>query len=140
GLPTARFIHLIRDGRDVAAWLRKLWWGPGDDIEAQAVDWLWRIREARQQAQVCPHYLEIRYEDLVRNPRASLEKVCGFLDLPYTDAMLDYHRRAGERLDELSARPARDGGVEVTVEQLREIHARTRLPVNDERVGRWRQD
>jgi hypothetical protein len=76
----------------------------------------------------------------VRNPRASLEKVCGFLDLPYTDAMLDYHRRAGERLDELSARPARDGGVEVTVEQLREIHARTRLPVNDERVGRWRQD
>jgi len=127
----------IIDGRDVAASLRKLWWGPGDDIEAQAVDWLWRIREARQQAQVCPHYLEIRYEDLVRNPRASLEKVCGFLDLPYTDAMLDYHRRAGERLDELSARPARDGGVEVTVEQLREIHARTRLPVNDERVGRF---
>ena len=28
-LPTARFIHLIRDGRDVAASLRKLWWGPG---------------------------------------------------------------------------------------------------------------
>jgi glycosyltransferase involved in cell wall biosynthesis len=139
-LPTARFIHLIRDGRDVAASLRKLWWGPGDDIEAQAIDWLWRIREARQQAQVCPHYLEIRYEDLVRDPRATLEKVCGFLDLPYTSAILEYHRRAGERLDELSGRPALDGGAEVTVEQLHEIHARTRLPVNDERVGRWRQD
>src|SRR5262249_25559921 len=31
-LPEARFIHVIRDGRDVALSLRGLWFSPGDDI------------------------------------------------------------------------------------------------------------
>ena len=31
-LPEARFIHIIRDGRDVALSYRGLWFGPGDDI------------------------------------------------------------------------------------------------------------
>jgi hypothetical protein len=139
-LPNARFIHLIRDGRDVVASLRKLWWGPGDDVEAQAIDWLWRIREARQQGQVCPHYLELRYEDLVREPRAALERICRFLDLPYSARMLQYHRTAAERLDELSTRVRADGSVEVTKEQLQQIHERTLRPPNLERVERWRQD
>ena len=139
-LPNARFVHLIRDGRDVAASLRKLWWGPGDDIEAQAIDWLWRIREARQQGQVCPHYLEVRYEDLVRDPSTALRRICGFLELPYSGGMLDYHRTAAERLDELCGRVRADGSVEVTKEQLRAIHERTHRPPTLERVGRWRQD
>ena len=139
-LPNARFIHLIRDGRDVAASLRQLWWGSGDGIEAQAIDWLWRIREARQQGQVCPHYLEVRYEDLVGAPRATLGRICRFLDLPYSRRMLRYHRTAAERLDELGARVRADGSVEVTKEQLQQIHERTHRPPNRERVQRWRQD
>ena len=35
-LPEAYFIHIIRDGRDVALSYRGLWFGPGDGIEAQA--------------------------------------------------------------------------------------------------------
>ena len=32
-LPEAHFVHLIRDGRDVALSFRGLWFGPGDDTE-----------------------------------------------------------------------------------------------------------
>ena len=35
-------------------------------------------------------YIEIRYEDLVTEPRATLEQICEFLELPYDSAMLDY--------------------------------------------------
>src|SRR5437763_3955584 len=35
-LPEARFIHLSRDGRDVAASVRPLWFSPGDDVASIA--------------------------------------------------------------------------------------------------------
>jgi len=139
-LSNARFVHVIRDGRDVAVSRRALWWGPGHDIEAQAVDWLWRIREGRQQGQACPHYVEVRYEELVAHPRATLERICRFLDLRYSDRMLEYHRDAAARLDEQCGRVRPDGTVEVTKEQLRSIHARSSLPPDSERVQRWRRE
>ena len=65
-LPEAHFVHLIRDGRDVALSARGLWFDPAKgNVEDAAAQWLWRIREARQQAIVCPHYLEVRYEETV---------------------------------------------------------------------------
>ena len=68
-LPEAHFIHIIRDGRDVASSCRDLWFGPGHDIRAAAMFWMWRIRETRQQAQFLPHYLEVRYEAWPLIPR-----------------------------------------------------------------------
>ena len=49
-VPEARFIHIIRDGRDVALSYRGLWFGPGDDLDAQARFWTAEITEARRQA------------------------------------------------------------------------------------------
>jgi len=139
-LPEARFIHILRDGRDVAVSLRHLWWGLGNDIEAQAADWVWRIREARQQAQVCPHYLEVRYEDLVADARKVLEGICAFLELPFADAMMRHHERAGGRIDELSTRYDRQGNTIVTKEQLLEIHERATQPPTADRIGRWKTE
>jgi len=36
------------------------------------------------------HYREIKYEDLVVQPEVTLREVCGFLEVPYEPAMLDY--------------------------------------------------
>jgi hypothetical protein len=38
------------------------------------------------------HYLEVRYEDLVINPREELSRVCRFIGEAYEEAMLDYYR------------------------------------------------
>src|SRR5437773_11128912 len=38
-LPEARFIHIIRDGRDAALSLRRMWFSPGWEIETQAAYW-----------------------------------------------------------------------------------------------------
>ena len=82
-LPEARFIHLIRDGRDAALSLRKLWFSPGQDIATIAGDWQQRVRAGRQGGAEVEHYLEVRYENLVSDPGRELRRVCDFIELAY---------------------------------------------------------
>ena len=137
-LPEARFVHVIRDGRDVATSHRKLWFGPGEDMNEAATMWMWRIARARQQAQFLPHYMEIRYEDLVSDTRATLEKVCAFVGVEFEEAQLTAYRRAPERLKELG--PLNAGGRVLSAEQRQSIHALTARPPDPSRIGRFRDD
>jgi hypothetical protein len=97
-LAEARFIHIIRDGRDVATSLRETWFRPGDSFEACIELWASMVREGRRQASAVPgRYIEVRYERLVREPRAVLHELCDFIGLRYDEAMLRFHERARER-------------------------------------------
>lgn len=90
--PEARFVHLLRDGRDVArscigmGWAGNVWSGAERWIEAEA---LWdglqeRIDPSRR--------MELRYEDLIRDPQRELGRVCAFLGVEYDAGMLDYSK------------------------------------------------
>ena len=71
-----KIIYLVRDGLQVAASGYSLGWA---DVETLAYNWkglLERTRLAMQDHQ--EHYLELRFEDLVRQPVASLERVLQF--------------------------------------------------------------
>jgi len=138
-LPEAHFIHVIRDGRAVAASRRHLAFGPGPEITSQARDWSRKIREARRQALSCPHYLEIRYEDLVMNAETVLRLMCDYLELEYHPTMLDYQVSAETRLDEFRdwRRPA--GDMFLAGDYRRSIHQRTRLPLDSDRIDHWRR-
>ena len=141
-LPEARFIHLIRDGRDVALSVRGLWFDAGrGNLEDQAANWLWRVREARQQAAFCAHYIEVRYEDLLESPRATLERVCAFSGLEYDPALEAYHETAAARLQgELRDRHDAAGRVTVSREQRAAIFEKVGQPPDRERAGRWRRE
>jgi hypothetical protein len=100
-IPNAIFLHIIRDGRDIALSLKKMGgftplpWdrGPTDSLVATSLYWEWMIRQGRARGSKFPgDYIEIRYEDLIANPRETLAKVGGFIDHD-----LDYDRiqRAG---------------------------------------------
>jgi hypothetical protein len=109
--PEARFLHLLRDGRDTVASLmfrnRGERWGhleiPGwRDLLARyprenhvrcAHQWRDAVRIARADATALPagRYAEVRYEDLVSRPGAVMARVLGFLELepdPAVDAFL----------------------------------------------------
>src|SRR5687768_9384687 len=112
-LPEARFVHLIRDGRDVAA-SRRRWraraGGRERPVDAWAGQWRRGIETARKQSRDVEYYMELRYEDLVKDTEGELRRVCEFIELDFEPGMLDYHRRAGERLQELDrSLPAADG-------------------------------
>lgn len=94
-LPEAHFVHIIRDGRDVAlSWLEASF-GP-ETIEEAAERWRKDVmggrRAGRNHAE--GRYMEVRYERLVAHPKKVLRRICAFAGLAFEEAMLDYPRRA----------------------------------------------
>jgi hypothetical protein len=139
-LPEAHFLHVIRDGRDVALSHRDLWFGPRSAGEA-AHWWKATIEATRTQALEVGFYREVRYEDLVLDTERTLRAVCEFIDLAWDGAMLGYHRRAAERVGELTADvPAPNGSGVVSAQRRREIFAMTARPPDPSRIGRWRTE
>ena len=95
--PEARFVHIIRDGRDVALSYLGVEWGPRTVDEA-AVEWRRRVRKGRRAGRRLgpQRYREVRYEQLVTEPDQVVQQLCAFLDLPWDAALLQYHERADE--------------------------------------------
>jgi hypothetical protein len=103
--PAARFVHLIRDGRDVCLsaihWerpgklLRSLGLWQEDRVTTIALWWEWHVRLARQSGQRLPPslYCEVRYEALVTDPAAVCRRLCAFLEIPYDEGMLRFHEK-----------------------------------------------
>ena len=138
-LPEARFIHIIRDGRDAALSLRGMWFSPGWRIETQASHWLKCVRAARRDGAGRPDYVEVRYEDLVLDARATLRRVCAHIELPFDEAMLSYYSRTPARLLEHKGRTRPDGTPLVTQEQRLRQQSLTTTPPNPDRVFAWKR-
>lgn len=96
--PEARFVHIIRDGRDVAmAYLDRDEWGPSTMADA-ALYWKSRVGRGREAGrQLGPaRYHEVRYEDMVDVPETVTRELCTFLGLDFHPEMLEFHRRGEE--------------------------------------------
>jgi hypothetical protein len=86
--PRARFVVLVRDGRDVAVSLRAMPFGP-NNAWAAAPWWARGIRAGEQAQAAHPDaVLIVRYEDLVRSPEDVVPGICEFLGVPYSEEML----------------------------------------------------
>ena len=139
-LPESRFIHIIRDGRDVALSLRKMWFSPGEEMEKQAVYWRQYIEAGRRSGVGHPDYLEIRYDELITKTRETLERICIFLDLSFDAGMLSFYTRTPERLKEHKARMLSSGVAMVTEAQRFRQQERTTQPPDASRLNVWKRE
>ena len=139
-LPEAHFVHVIRDGRDVALSLRPMWFAPGTDIPTLATYWRRLVLSARSAAQNTRAYMEVRYEDVVRETESTIRSICRFMNLDFDREMLSYWLRTPERLKEHKTRVRNDGSIVVTHEQRLGQQALTLRPPERQRVFRWKQD
>lgn len=94
--PGARYLHLVRDPRDMALSWKRSPTHRGGVLRAAAV---WREEQTaalRIRAWLGEARLihGIRYERLVQRPRETLAGVCRFLGIDFADAMLEFHRDA----------------------------------------------
>jgi hypothetical protein len=139
-LPEARFVHIIRDGRDVALSWQKTWFAPSDDLAVLARLWQNGIRVARADAARVPAYLEVRFEALVEHTERELRRICAFVDLEFDAAMLRYHEHALERIADHEAIHDRHG--RVIADKAARIRQKARLGTRPDRsrVGSWRTD
>ena len=123
----ARFIHIVRDGRDViasqldAARKSPDHWHlpPIDDVIA-----LWNsdIEVSRAHREDSMHHL-VSYEDLIAEPEAQLKSVCRFMGIAYEQGMLEYHKSVDPVL-----------GWRAGHEYMSNVHR----PVNDTRLVKFR--
>jgi len=111
--PQARFVHMIRDGRDVALSTIDL---KGFHRHASTCAHFWgrqvggAMREGERLGQ--ERYLELRYEDLLDEPERELRRLCEFVDLPFHESLLEHDERDLQKLPE----------------RFRAIHSRLALP------------
>jgi hypothetical protein len=103
--PEARFVHLIRDGRNVALSYLERPWGPSTVGEA-ALYWRSRVSRGRTAGEALGsgRYLEARYETLVTDPETEVRRICSFLDLDFAPEMLEY-KQAAEKFIATSHQP-----------------------------------
>jgi hypothetical protein len=137
-LPEARFIHIVRDGRDVALSLQPLWFGPSAPADI-ARWWVRTLESARHQGEGLAHYMEVRYESLVLEPVPTLQRICEFVELEWEESMLDYHRAASRRLAAETVDRELPDRVVPRAERLG-IHELIGRPPQADRVERWRRE
>jgi Sulfotransferase family len=141
--PQARFVHVIRDGRDVCLsvldWQREgrevtrysAW--RDDPVSVTALWWERRVRLGREDGGTLGPdlYHELRYERLVADPAGQCKSLCDFLGVRYDEHMLRFHE--GRERDDpgLSAKKAwrpvtaglRDWRAEMEEEDLERFEA-----------------
>lgn len=89
-VPAARYIHLIRDPRPTTLSIVNYRWC-GNHYHA-AKRWCNKIQAVEDLRQTVgdTQFLDVKYEDLVSQPQATLTTICSFLGLEYSDKMFDY--------------------------------------------------
>ncbi|MBI3853517.1 MAG: sulfotransferase [Verrucomicrobia bacterium] len=132
--PSAKFIHLVRDGRDAVCSIRthpKFRMMNGQQVVTNVrrplrpciESWL-RDTEAGMCWRGHPQYLEIHYEKLVTDLEPTLRQLCEFINEPWHAAMLEYHSQ-----DEPSRDPTRFIA-----------NAAATQPLTTQAVHRWRKE
>lgn len=93
-VPGAKYVHMVRDGRDVAvSFARTPWWH--DDVGRNLQRWHDEVRTIQRSAATLglgSRLITVRYEDVVQDPEAELRRVTDFLGLPFDEAMLEPRR------------------------------------------------
>lgn len=126
--PEAKFVHIIRDGRDVLLSARVKWkdtptfrdfstWNL-DKTTTAALWWEWNVRLGREAGRSMgpDYYYEMRYEQLVTDPESECTKLCDFLGVPFEAGILRHqenfqirHNQGGGIINERVALPITPG-------------------------------
>jgi hypothetical protein len=132
--PNGRFIHILRDGRDVVCSLRhhpRQKYIKGRLVDTQVTNSIsmcsmrWLEDTSRGLAfQNHPRYLEVRYEDLVSEPGAVVQGVCEFLGEEPTEKMLEVESIVSDQ----------------HLEGRLMCNANAADPISRSSIGRWRRD
>lgn len=135
-LPAAQFIHIIRDGRDVALSIKDLWFGP-NNLQDAAVWWRDRILSGIEQSSHLKYYLEVRYEDLVLQPELTLRKILKFLGLTWSNKTLSYYENAYKRLQEIDTDLLAPNGLKISGKTRIQMHKLALNNPDPNRIKVW---
>lgn len=122
--PNAKYIHIIRDGRDVINSYLNANFFKGDIYDA-CEEWEGRVSNAKKFGkQNTNQYLEIKYENLVISPKKEIIKVCKFLNINFEDDMID-HTKTSTKLGDVTKM---------------KHHAKVMKPIDSSSIGKYKKE
>jgi len=123
--PEAKFIYLVRDGRDVAKSFHDLRWG-GSWWHQCIAPWVdvADVFARHVKGPLGDRFLQVRYEDLVTQSEACVRGICEFLGEDFEPRMLDW---ASDEKDPIEIR-------------VPEIHKKIFRKPRPTDVNRWRSE
>ncbi len=123
--PKAKYIHLVRDGRDVSLSYFKS--GIYPNTKEAAKRWVRSIRQVYHfKHQNNPKkFLEIKYEDLVQNPENTIRKVCSFLSIPYSDHLIKNYKDKSQEMGDT---------------EKYQHHQNIKKKISTQSIGKWRDE
>jgi len=117
--PNTRFIHIIRDGRDVACSRHHNGYGDWEEC----IDYWMAPIQAGLPHRDNPQYKEIFYEDLISDPAATMSDLFKFMDVSEDLSVIERFYK------------------EDTITPINmKIHKNLRNPINKTAYGRWKND
>ncbi|MFZ4451733.1 sulfotransferase family protein [Salibacterium aidingense] len=121
--PEAKFIHLIRDGRDVASSYVKS--GLYSDITEACERWNQSLHHVNKFSKYksSNKIMDIKYEDLIYHPEDELKRICDFLNISFSDSMLN-----------------RDTQINLGDVEGLSHHENVKNPINSSSIGKWKKD
>ncbi len=134
--PNAQYIHLLRDGRDVACSYLDL-----VDIQTQskykpslstsvfqiAEEWKQNNKKIAELSRLgVERYFLVKYEDLISDSKATVERLCDFLKIKFSAKMLEYYKTSQRDKMEPS--------------ETMDWKKRTKEKPDAKRIGRYKQD
>lgn len=87
--PNARFINIVRDGRDVVNSLLKMPWRPGGLINNSRF-WKQYVEKGLDLdvSQAPENFMTIRFEDLIKKSEETMQSICSFVGVQYEKTIL----------------------------------------------------
>lgn len=91
--PDAKFIHIVRDGRDVFNSFRKIDLSM-NNVSVMALDWSYKLFRIEKSLNKIPpsNKVTIRYEDLLNKSEVTVRRICSVIGVKYENSMLDFYK------------------------------------------------
>jgi hypothetical protein len=123
--PNSKFIHLVRDGRDVAKSFQATDW-VSRWLHDNTREWT-RALECQQRwerSELRHRILQVHYEDLVLETEATLREICQFIGEEFEPQMLSWEGKVDQQV------PPRE----------RVVHSKLKLRIGSDGVARWKRE
>lgn len=121
--PRAKYINIIRDGRDVVNSLlkAKIYTNIADSCDR----WILSLQKSKVFKKKIPssRFMEFHYENLVNHPKDETKKICHFLGLEFDEQMLHFYQNVDKMGD-----------------TIRPHHVNLQNPINRESIGKWQKE
>ncbi|CAG5079122.1 sulfotransferase family protein [Parvicella tangerina] len=127
--PEAKFVGMVRDVRDRLVSIKRNESKIFRNNILRSAKWSEFNNEIlRLKEQEPSKVFLLKYENLVTNPKETLESLCRFLDLDYEESMMTYHRNPRMKVE----------GESALIDGMNKMHEKSNNRIDPSKIGEWR--